>query len=101
MIWQVMQAGEYDKKAIGTWQEISRELGVLQHQPPPSTAPPQPPASMLSSAAVEPAAAFLSPDPARAAATISSAPHLTDKQRQKLRAQRKAERKAKKQNRRR
>jgi hypothetical protein len=99
MIQQAVRAGEYDEKLIGGWQEISRELGVFQPSPP-SPAPPQPPASMLSSAAVDPAAAFLSPDPARAAATISSAPHLTDKQREKLRAKRKAERKAKKQNRR-
>jgi hypothetical protein len=96
MIQQVIEAGEYDRKAIGNWQEVSRALGVFQA---PSAAPPPPPASRLSSAAVDPAAAFLSPDPAAAAATISSGPHLTDKQREKLRAKRKAERKAKKQNR--
>jgi len=55
---------------------------------------------VLPNAAVDPAAAFLSPDPARAAATISTGPHLTEKQKDKLRAKRKAERKAKKQNRR-
>ena len=99
MIRQVIVAGEYDRKAIGDWQEVSRALGVLQaHASAP--APPSP-GTMLSSAAVDPAAAFLSPDPAAAAATISSGPHLTDKQREKLRAKRKAERKAKKQNRRR
>jgi hypothetical protein len=98
MIQQVVRAGEYDQKTIGGWHEISRELGVFH--PPPDSAPP-PPAQMLSSAAVDPAAAFLSPDPARAAATISAAPHLTDKQKNKLRAKRKAKRKAKKQNRRR
>jgi hypothetical protein len=98
MIQQVIQAGEYDRKAIGDWQDVSRALGVFQ---PTSSHPPPPPASRLSSAAVDPAAAFLSPDPAHAAATISSAPHLTDKQREKLRAKRKKERKAKKQNRRR
>src|SRR5215212_9602110 len=99
MIQQVIAAGEYDRKAIGDWQQVSRTLGV--YQPPPAAPPSPPPASRLSSAAVDPAAAFLSPDPAAAAATISSAPHLTDKQREKLRARRKAERKAKKQNRRR
>src|SRR4051794_35358444 len=98
MIQQVVRAGEYDQKALGGWQEISRELGVFH--PPPDSAPP-PPAQLLSGAAADPAAAFLSPDPAGAAATISSAPHLTDKQKNKLRAKRKAERKAKKQNRRR
>jgi len=98
MIQQVIAAGEYDRKAVGDWQEVSRTLGVFQ---PHSAASPPPPASRLSSAAVDPAAAFLSPDPAAAAATISTAPHLTEKQREKLRARRKAERKAKKQNRRR
>jgi len=100
MIQRVINAGEYDRK-IGDWNEIARTLGVLSQPPAP---PPQPPPSahpVLPDAAVDPAAAFLSPDPARAAATISTAPHLTDKQRQKLRARRKQERKAKKQNRRR
>jgi hypothetical protein len=99
MIQQVIQAGEYDRKSIGDWNDVSRSLGVFQS--PPSSAPPPPPASMLPGAAVDPAAAFLSVDPARAAATISSGPHLTDKQREKLRAKRKKERKAKRQNRRR
>jgi hypothetical protein len=99
MIQQVIQAGEYDRKVIGDWQDVSRALGVFQ--PSASSAPPPPPASRLSSAAVDPAAAFLSPDPAHAAATISAAPHLTDKEREKLRAKRKKERKARKQNRRR
>lgn len=99
MIQQVIQAGECDVKATGSWHEVSRALGVV-HSPPAAPAPP-PPMTGLSSAAVDPAAAFLSPDPARAAATLSSAPHLTDKQREKLRAKRKKERKAKKQNRRR
>jgi len=98
MIQQVIQAREYDENAVGNWHDVSKLLGIFP-APPPSAAPP--PASMLSSAAVEPAAAFLSPNPARAAATISSAPHLTDKQKDKLRTKRKAERKAKKQNRRR
>ena len=98
MIQQVIQAQEYDENAVGNWHAVSKALGVFPATPP--SAPP-PPASMLSSAAVDPAAAFLSPDPARAAATISSAPQLTDKQKNKLRAKRKAERKAKKQNRRR
>src|SRR4051812_18242826 len=99
MIQQVIAAGEYDRKSIGDWQEVSRRLGVFQT--PSAASSPPPPASRLSGAAVDPAAAFLSPDPAAAAATISSAPHLTEKQREKLRARRKAERKAKKQNRRR
>jgi hypothetical protein len=99
MIQQVMAPGEYDRKAVGDWQEVSRSLGVFQPAAP-SPAPP-PPASTLSSAAVDPAAAFLSVDPAAAAATISAAPHLSDKQKEKLRAKHKAERKAKKQNRRR
>src|SRR5687767_7459188 len=42
MIQQVIQAGEYDQKVIGNWQEVSRALGVFQ---PPAAAPPPPPAS--------------------------------------------------------
>src|SRR4030095_16427040 len=30
MIQQVIQAGEYDRKAIGDWQDVSRALGVFQ-----------------------------------------------------------------------
>ena len=98
MIQQVVNAGEYDRK-IGDWRQIAGSLGVFPS--PPGAQPPPQSAPVLSSAAVDPAAAFLSPDPAAAAATISSGPHLTDKQREKLRRKRKAERKAKKQNRRR
>ena len=99
MIQRVMDAGEYDRQIIGDWDQVAKSLGVVP--PPPPAKPPPPSHSVLSSAAVDPAAAFLSPKPARAAATISSAPHLTDKQKEKLRAKRKKERKAKKQNRRR
>ena len=104
MIRQVMAAGEYDRKLIGDWQDVSRALGVFDEH---SAAPaPPPPVSRLADAAVDPAAAFSSGEATRAAAmgaaaTISAAPHLTDKQKEKLRAKRKAERKAKKQNRRR
>lgn len=98
MIQRVVNAGEYDRR-IGDWPVIAKTLGIFPSHPP--AEPPPHSATVLSSAAVDPAAAFLSPDPAAAAATISSGPHLTDKQREKLRAKRKAERKAKKQNRRR
>jgi len=99
MIQQVINAGEYDRQAIGSWGDVAKVLGVFPSPPP--AQPPPASHTVLPNAAVDPAAAFLSPDPARAAATISSAPHLTDKQRQKLREKRKKERKAKKQNRRR
>ena len=100
MIQQVINAGEYDRQAIGSWGDVAKVLGVFPPQPPPAKPSPQS-HPVLPDAAVDPAAAFLSPDPAGAAATISAAPHLTDKQREKLRAKRKKERKAKKQNRRR
>src|SRR5258706_1857699 len=100
MIQRVMNAGEYDRK-IGDWNDIARTLGVLSPPAPPPAQPPPRSATVLPNAAVDPAAAFLSPDPAGAAATVSSAPHLTDNQREKLRANRQKERKAKKQNRRR
>ncbi len=98
MIQQVIQAGEYDRQTIGNWHDVARALGVL-HPPPPPTPPSA--GSVLSSAAAHAAAANLSPNPALAAATIASGPHLTPKQKDKLRAKRKQERKSKKQNRRR
>src|SRR4051812_36738889 len=39
MIKQVIDAGEYDKRDIGNWQEVSRELGVF-HSPLAATSPP-------------------------------------------------------------
>src|SRR4051812_13247164 len=41
MIKQVIDAGEYDKRAMGNWQEVSRELGVF-HSPPAAPSPPPP-----------------------------------------------------------
>ena len=94
MVEQVMRAGEYDR-GIGDWRQISQQLGVASKpKPPTQSAPP----------ANKPAPTpqpDISPNPALAAATISSAPRLSPKQKDKLRAQRKQERKAKKQNRRR
>src|SRR4051812_37203823 len=49
MIQQVIAAGEYDRKAIGDWQDVSRALGVFQ--PTAASPPPPPPSSRLSSAA--------------------------------------------------
>jgi hypothetical protein len=95
---QVVEAGEYDR-GIGDWRQISRELGMAaaakKQINPPAAEP------IKNAAAGADRTANISPDPALAAATISSAPRLSPKQKDKLRAQRKQERKAKKQNRRR
>src|SRR6266581_361419 len=43
MIKQVIDAGEYDHRSVGNWQEVSRALGTIQA--PPAAASPPPPAS--------------------------------------------------------
>ncbi|HEV8606370.1 MAG TPA: hypothetical protein VGQ99_13440 [Tepidisphaeraceae bacterium] len=94
MIQQVIKAGEYDRQSLPDWSTISKRLGIVATQPTPSRPLP------ASDTAAKPEETF-APNPALAAATIASAPHLTPKQKDKLRAKRKQERKARKQNRRR
>jgi hypothetical protein len=102
LVQQVVKAGEYDR-AIGDWGRISRQLGVAE-KPPAAIAPSKqatPPADAPATTSFINPTDFSPPDPASAAATIASRPHLTPKEKDKLRSKRKQERKARKQNRRR
>src|SRR5688572_28548082 len=109
LVQQVVKAKEYEPAELGDWASISKKLGVQSKPAPVAAAQKSPAAADPASGSSSPASSasadslkpeFFSPNPAAAAATIASAPRLSPKEKDKLRAKRKQERKAKKQNRR-